>query len=108
MSCSCSVEYDSIRCDAWCGPEQTIVEADLRKELELANPGHLPTEIILVGAGASAGMKAAYAFVEYGEVETPTATGGDAKRCAEIAAETIASVCLRLPLLCSAKSASPE
>ena len=83
-----------------CGSEQTIVEADLRKELELANPGHLPTEIVSVGAGATAGVKAAYAFIEYGESDPPNAAGGDAKRFARIAAETIASVGLRLPLPC--------
>ena len=89
------------------GPEQTIVEAELRKELELANPGHLPTEIVLVGAGSSAGVKAAYAFVEYGDAETPTTVGSGRKTRAEIAAETVASVCLHLPLPCTALESKP-
>lgn len=75
--------------------EQTILEADLRKELELANPRHSPTEIVLVGAAAGSGKGSAYAFVEYhDELQTPNGDGGDPKGCAEIAAETIVSVSL--------------
>ena len=81
-----------MRCDAVCGFGQTIVEADLRKELELANPANSPTEVVLVGAGAGANTGAAYAFVEYGEPHT-SETGGREIGCAEIAAETIVSVC---------------
>eukprot|EP01043_Picozoa_sp_COSAG02_P086504 COSAG02_NODE_23940_length_703_cov_0.966887_2_plen_72_part_01 len=68
-----------------CGPKQTIVEADLRKELQLANPDHLPTEIVLVGAGTTAGVKAAYAFVEYDDADTPTNVGSGQKTRSEIA-----------------------
>ena len=66
------------------------MEADLRKELELANPAHSPSEIVLMGA---------YAFVEYGGPTSSSRDGGDWKSRAEIAAETIVSVFLRLYLI---------
>ena len=82
-----------------CPLDQTIAEDDLRKELELANAGSSPSDIVVV---AGTGQGAAYAFVEY--EDKPDSSG--AKTRGEIAAETIVAVRPVLPA-CSPAPAMP-